>query len=69
MTQKEKILDLLSTHDQVDMRDLNAIAYRYGGRIDELRRDGYNIETVKIEGSHFAYRLIPVEADGQMRFA
>lgn len=61
MTQKERILALLSDGRYHHMRQLNDICFRYGGRLHELRREGYVIETKRIGEGQFEYRLI-VEA-------
>ncbi|HEX9565595.1 MAG TPA: hypothetical protein VF981_16570 [Gemmatimonadaceae bacterium] len=56
--QKAAILKLLSDGQAHDMRELNAIGYRYGGRLKELRDAGYVIETIRLKDRKFAYRLI-----------
>ena len=39
--------------------DLNAIAFRFGGRIHELRREGYDITTEPLHGGLVRYTLHP----------
>lgn len=56
-TQKERLLALLSDGCPHHMRELNAICFRYGGRFHELRREGYEIETIQLGIGEFAYRL------------
>ncbi|RJQ67315.1 MAG: hypothetical protein C4519_24270 [Desulfobacteraceae bacterium] len=58
LSKKDRILKLLLTGRKVHMRTLNKIGYRYGGRLDELREQGYKIETIRVKGSEFVYRLI-----------
>ena len=58
MTQKQRILDLLSDHQYHSMRELNAICYRYGGRLHDLRQEGHVFEE-KHTGSYWEYRLKP----------
>ena len=38
--------------------DLNALCYRYGARILELRRAGYKILTARTSSEMFVYTLI-----------
>jgi hypothetical protein len=56
---KRRILDLLSDGKPHTMRELNAITFRYGGRIHELRKEGYCIETKAIAPDQYQYTLIP----------
>ena len=58
LSQKDKILKLLLSGKQVHMRRLNDIAYRYGGRLFELRKDGYKVDTIQLRAGEFAYRLV-----------
>lgn len=55
---KQRILDLLSDGEEHGMNGLNAISFRYGARIWELRREGYNILTIQRGVDVFAYRLV-----------
>ena len=65
-TKEQRILDLLSDGREHHMRELNAIAFRYGGRFFDLRRRGYIIETRKIARGEFVYRLV---TEGQREMA
>lgn len=42
--QKTRILEHLKANREVTNIDLNKICYRYGARINELRKDGWNIQ-------------------------
>ena len=55
--QRQKIIDLLIERRELGVRntELNAICFRYGARIFELRKLGHDIKTVK-------------ESDGLYRF-
>lgn len=58
-SQKEKIYNLLSQAGNVGVSnyDLNNICFRYGARIQELRQEGYNIESKKVVGSMWKFIL------------
>lgn len=57
-THKEALLKLLSDHTAHHMRECIAVGgYRYGGRLHELRKDGHDIETIRVGDDEFAYRL------------
>lgn len=43
MNQKQRILHLLTEKDRVSNVELNRICFRYGARIMELRRAGFDI--------------------------
>jgi glycosyltransferase involved in cell wall biosynthesis len=59
MSKKDAVLEALSCGKPVHMRDLNAITFRYGGRIHELRHeDGYDIRTIRLAEDEFAYQLM-----------
>ena len=60
-TKEQRILDALSSGEWTHMRTLNAIAFRYGGRLHDLRKRGFCIETRKIGRGEFVYRLLPRE--------
>lgn len=63
-TSKQRILDVLLDGRSHHMRELNAISFRYGGRLYELRREGHVIDTERIGEGEFRYRLIrPVLRD------
>ena len=60
-TQKDRILDLLEERGEQGVLDieLNEIAFRYGGRLHELRQDGYRIRTTHIKKSVWRFTLLP----------
>ena len=70
MTKKEQVLSMLEAAGDrgVTNRELNdAGIYRYSARIKELRDEGKTIDTVRIKGGYFRFRLahIPfVPAEG-----
>ena len=68
MNHKTKILRALREADGalVPTTKLNAICWRYGARIYDLRRDGHNIEGEHIEGPIWGFRL---NLPGQQRLA
>ncbi|MDP9192327.1 MAG: hypothetical protein M3P06_11570 [Acidobacteriota bacterium] len=55
---RDAILALLSDGWQHHMSELIRVGgYRYGGRIFELRKKGYDIETIAVGKDEFAYRM------------
>ena len=75
MTKKEQVLAMLQAAGDrgVTNRELNeAGIYRYSPRIKELRDEGKAIDTIRIKGGYFKFRLAappcgPVEgAEGVM---
>ena len=58
--QRERILSLLRSRGASGATniELNAIAFRYGGRIHELRRMGYRIEPLRESENLFRFVLI-----------
>lgn len=55
---KDAILALLSDGREHHMAECLAVGgYRYGARIFELRRQGYDIETIHVGPDETAYRL------------
>ena len=58
-TKKELVLRLLSDGRPHSMRELNKITFRYGARIWELNREGYEITTTRVGVDEFVYRLMP----------
>jgi hypothetical protein len=60
LSQETRILNILlnAKGRLVGMRKLNSVAFRYNSRIFDLRRKGYDIETIQLGLGHFAYRLI-----------
>lgn len=64
---KEKLRRLLSDGAVHHMRELHAVAgWRFGGRIYELRKEGYDIETIFIGADETAYQM---HVEGQRRMA
>lgn len=61
MTQREKILQLLEDagDEGVTNLKLNTVAFRYGGRLHELRQDGYRIRSTHIKDSVWRFTLLP----------
>ncbi len=68
---KASLLELLSDYRQHHMSQLIRVGgYRYGGRLHELRKEGYDIETIRLGDDEFAYRLAPpVVAQRQLEMA
>ena len=60
-TKKQLVLDALASGEWTHMQRLNRIAFRYGARIEELRKEGHIIETRRIGDGEFDYRLLPRE--------
>lgn len=58
-TQKDRILDRLAKagHEGVSNYELNKIAFRYAARIQELRKDGYQISTIQLKKGLFTFVL------------
>ena len=56
MTQKERILSRLEDGSATSV-DLNSICYRYGARIADLRKEGYEIYTSYVKPGVFKYEL------------
>jgi len=58
--QRERILSLLRSRGAAGATniELNAIAFRYGGRIHELRGMGYRIDTVRESENLFRFVLV-----------
>ncbi len=56
-TKEQKILDLLLDGKWHDTAELNRIAFRYGARLFELRRKGYQLETRRVREGLWAWRL------------
>jgi hypothetical protein len=54
-TKKDQILNLLQSKGIVTQHELNTIAYRYGARINDLRNEGYEIETKPKTRGEFIY--------------
>lgn len=58
--QKQQLLDLLLLHSPgaAPLDDLREISSRLSARIDELRSEGWSIETIPLEGRVSTYRLL-----------
>lgn len=58
--QREKILQILEDRGEAGVLniELNEIAFRYGGRLHELRQDGYRIRTTHIKNSVWRFTLL-----------
>lgn len=62
MTKKEQVLSMLRAAGDrgVTNRELNeAGIYRYSARIKELRDEGTEVDTIRIKGGYFKFRLAP----------
>ena len=70
LSQRERILEALRDAGEAGCTsaELNAIGFRYGGRIYELRKLGYDIRTSEIPGSQLARFVLKPEvlATGQL---
>lgn len=56
---RDSLLALLGDGREHGMAEcLQTAGFRYGARIFELRRQGYEIETIQHGADDFAYRLI-----------
>ena len=56
---KAALLELLSDGQVHHMAQcLRVGGFRYGGRLFELRKQGYVIETIQVDDDTFAYRMI-----------
>jgi hypothetical protein len=56
-TQKQRILDLMAPRQWVHFRDLNDICFRYGARLYDLRKEGYEFEERRDDKGIWWYRL------------
>lgn len=56
--QKQNILALLKRKSKVYNSELNKIAFRYSARIEELRKEGYEIETIREGLGWYSFKLI-----------
>jgi hypothetical protein len=59
-SQRDRILDLLRERGSAGATnvELNAICYRYGGRLFELRKCGFTIRTESLGGGLFKFYLM-----------
>jgi hypothetical protein len=57
ITQKQKIIDALrdAFPDGVTNAELNKISFRFGGHIGTLRKEGYRIKTIELDGGLTKY--------------
>lgn len=60
LTQKRKIVAALKEagSDGLTNVELNAISMRFGGHIGTLRREGYKIQKINLDGGLYKYILI-----------
>ena len=66
MTKKEQVLAMLQAAGDrgVTNRELNeAGIYRYSARIKELRDEGTEVDTIRIKGGYFKFRLVSPPCD------
>ena len=60
MSQKQRILEILrdqNWHSNIEIHETTGI-YRYGARIFDLKRQGYDIKGWNGQGSVYYYQLI-----------
>ena len=72
MTKKEQVLSMLKAAGDrgVTNRELNeAGIYRYSARIKELRDEGTEVDTIRIKGGYFKFRLAPFSPCGPVEGA
>lgn len=62
--QASRILRLLRSERTVTNKQLNRICFRYGARIFELRREGWNIQKESLGRGLFQYWLVPEPEEG-----
>ena len=56
---RDALLSLLEDGQQHHMSECQRTAgYRYGARLFELRKQGYDIETIRMGDDEFAYRML-----------
>lgn len=60
-SQCARILKLLQKNAYVTNTDLNNVAYRYGSRLHDLRREGHNIQHEYVKPGVFRYWLVREE--------
>jgi hypothetical protein len=60
-TQKDQILQMLEDAGDKGVLniELNEFAFRYGGRLFELRQDGYRIRSKHVKNSIWRFTLLP----------
>lgn len=65
LSHKAALLALLSDGRQHHMSECaRAGGWRYGARVFELRKEGYEIETIRLGDDEFAHRLIVRDRQG-----
>ena len=60
MTKKEQVLSMLEAAGErgvTNRQFTEAGIYRYSARIKELRDEGTNVDTIRIRGGYFKFRL------------
>jgi len=69
--QKSKLLDLLrSTHPHAPaLDDLRAVVGRASARVDELRKEGWSIETITLPCGRSTYRLLSLTKGAPIVFS
>ncbi|MET3349001.1 UNVERIFIED_ORG: hypothetical protein ABID57_000670 [Arthrobacter sp. UYEF1] len=71
--QRERILQMLEDAGEEGVTNLalNTVAYRYGGRLFELRQDGYRIRSSHVKGPVWRFTLLPQDSanPGSMQVA
>jgi hypothetical protein len=65
LSSRDHVLALLQAQRIVTNVELNAICYRFGGRIHELRQQGYDIVTGEKRGGVVVYRFNGLRQTGQ----
>ena len=70
-SQRDRILALLRERGAIGATnaELNAICYRYGGRLFELRKCGFTIRTESVGGGLFKFYLIGEATFGSVKAA
>lgn len=61
MSQREKILNVLEDRGPAGVLNIElneGVCYRYGARLLELRKEGYNIVTRYVKPGVFRYTLV-----------
>lgn len=71
LDQKTKLLDLLKSHSPhaPALDDLRAVVGRPSARVDELRREGWEIETIHLPCGRSTYRLLSLTKGAPITFS
>lgn len=71
LDQKSKLLDLLkASHPHAPaLDDLRAVVGRPSARVDELRREGWSIETITLSCGRSTYRLLSLTKGAPITFS